>query len=82
MAKKQDDMALTEKTLLSIAEFSAYVSLGDRSSRKLAAESGALVRKGKKKLYVDREKFDQWLDELEVNRKFDQWLDEQEVNRK
>ena len=69
MAKKQDDMALTEKTLLSIREFSVYVSLGDGSSKKLAAKAGALVRYGKKTLYVDRKKFDQWLDEQEVNMK-------------
>lgn len=70
MAKKQDDMALTEKTLLSIREFSAYVSLGYKSSRALAAKAGVLVRPGKRTLYVDRRKFDQWLDSQhqEVNR--------------
>ncbi len=69
MDNKQGDMALTEKKLLTIREFSAYVSLGDGSSRTLAARSGALVRVGKKKLYVDREKFDQWLNDhhQEVN---------------
>lgn len=70
MVREQDDMALTEKKLLTIREFSAYVSLGAGSSRALAEKAGALVRPGKKTLYVDREKFDQWLDSQhqEVNR--------------
>lgn len=70
MNQEQDDMALTEKNFLTIREFSAYVSLGARSSRALAEKAGALVRTGKKTLYVDREKFDQWLDSQhqEVNR--------------
>lgn len=71
MVREQDDMALTEKKLLTIREFSAYVSLGVRSARTLAEKAGALVRTGKKALEVDRELFDQWLDNQhrEVNRK-------------
>ncbi len=58
----QDDIRLDEKRCLTIKEFQIYFSIGRNNALKLARQSGAVIRIGKKML-VDRVAFDRWLDE-------------------
>ena len=58
---KESRVALCEKRLLAIPEFQLYASLGRNNALKLAKESGAEMRIGRR-LLVDRVKFDNWCD--------------------
>ena len=53
---------LDEKRCLTINEFQEYFSIGRNNALKLARQSGAIIRIGRK-ILVDRIVFDEWLDE-------------------
>lgn len=53
---------LNEQRLLDVEEFQKYTSVGRNNALKLAKESGAALRIGRR-LLVDRVKFDAWCDE-------------------
>lgn len=55
----KERVALNEKRLLAIPEFQLYASIGRNNALKLAKESGAEIRIGRR-LLIDRVKFDQW----------------------
>ena len=50
---------LNEKRLLAIPEFQLYASIGRNNALKLAKESGAEIRIGRR-LLIDRVKVDEW----------------------
>lgn len=58
---KEGRVPLSEKRLLAIPEFQLYASIGRNSALKLARESGAEMRIGRR-LLIDRVKFDAWCD--------------------
>lgn len=58
---KEERVPLSEKRLLAIPEFQLYASIGRNNALKLARESGAEVRIGRR-LLIDRVKFDAWCD--------------------
>lgn len=60
-ASLKEHIALNEKRLLDIPEFQLYASIGRNSALKLARESGAEMRIGRR-LLIDRVKFDAWCD--------------------
>lgn len=60
--KEKETTRLDEKRCLTIREFQEYFSIGRNNALKLARQSGAVIRIGKKML-VDRVVFDRWLDE-------------------
>lgn len=53
---------LNEQRLLDVEEFQKYTSVGRNNALKLAKESGAALRIGRR-LLIDRVKFDIWCDE-------------------
>lgn len=53
---------LNEQRLLDVEEFQKYTSVGRNNALKLAKESGAALRIGRR-LLIDRVKFDVWCDE-------------------
>lgn len=53
---------LDEKRCLTINEFQEYFSIGRNNALKLARQSGAIIRIGRK-ILVDRIVFDEWPDE-------------------
>lgn len=57
-----ENIKISEKRLLSIGEFGEYISVGRNTAIKLAKESGAVFRCGRRFL-VDRIRFDRWCDE-------------------
>ncbi len=60
----KEHVALNEKRLLAIPEFQIYASIGRNNALRLARESGAAMRIGRR-LLIDRVKFDAWCDEQE-----------------
>lgn len=59
---QNERVALNEKRLLAVSEFQKYASIGRNNALRLAHESGAAMRIGRR-LLIDRVKFDQWCDE-------------------
>ena len=53
---------LSQQRLLDLEEFQAYASIGRNRAAKLARESGAAIKFGRR-LLVDRVKFDRWCEE-------------------
>lgn len=53
------NIPMTEKRLLSVAEFQVYASVGRNNAFKLIRQSGCEIRWGKRVL-ADRIKFDAW----------------------
>lgn len=54
-------MSLESKKILNIKEFQAYTTLGRNGAYKLAHESGAAFRVGKR-ILINRDAFDRYID--------------------
>ena len=64
MRKRKDiDIPLNEKALLSMEDLMAYTSSGYPTARKLAEEAGATVKLGTRVLFK-REKIDEYLSSI------------------
>ena len=61
MKKREITGNISMKRLLSLPEAQAYLSLGYVSARKIAEESGAVVKIGRRVLY-DRQALDNYID--------------------
>lgn len=55
-------ITLSDKRLLSVAEFCTYASIGREKGMEMAQAAGAVFRIGKR-VTIDRVKFDRWCDE-------------------
>lgn len=55
-------ITLSDKRLLSVAEFCTYASIGRDRGMEMAERAGAVFRIGKR-VTIDRVKFDRWCDQ-------------------
>lgn len=55
-------ITLSDKRLLSVAEFCTYSSIGREKGMEMALAAGAVFRIGKR-VTIDRVKFDRWCDD-------------------